>query len=134
LTYEKSTLPASQTAKATKTSSTKAPQRGYRDLHEHLADLDKQGLLVTIDRPINKDTELHPLVRWQFRGGIAEPDRKAFLFTNVVNGKGKNTTFPWWWAPWPLLARFTAWAWAARLKTLARLGATPLPTPSNPMS
>jgi UbiD family decarboxylase len=72
----------------------KSASRGYRDLHEHLAELDKQGLLVTIDRPINKDTELHPLVRWQFRGGIAEPDRKAFLFTNVVNGKGKKYGIP----------------------------------------
>lgn len=91
---KKSTQPASKTAKAAKASSTITPQRGYRDLHEHLADLDKQGLLVTIDRPINKDTELHPLVRWQFRGGIAEPDRKAFLFTNVVNGKGKKYDIP----------------------------------------
>jgi UbiD family decarboxylase len=68
--------------------------RGYRDLHEHLAELDKAGLLVTIDRPINKDTELHPLVRWQFRGGIEEKDRKAFLFTNVVDGKGKKYDIP----------------------------------------
>jgi UbiD family decarboxylase len=74
----------------------KLPQgaRGYRDLHEHLAELDKQGLLITIDRPINKDTELHPLVRWQFRGGIEEKDRKAFLFTNVVDGKGKKFDIP----------------------------------------
>ena len=72
----------------------KSAKRGYPDLHEHLAELDRQGLLVTIDRPINKDTELHPLVRWQFRGGIAEPDRKAFLFTNVVNGKGKKYDIP----------------------------------------
>lgn len=70
------------------------PSRGYRDLHEHLAALDKAGLLITIDRAINKDTELHPLVRWQFRGGIAEPDRKAFLFTNVVDGKGKKFDIP----------------------------------------
>ena len=53
------------------------PERGYRDLHEHLAALDAAGLLVTVDRPICKDTEMHPLVRWQFRGGIREPDRKA---------------------------------------------------------
>jgi UbiD family decarboxylase len=72
----------------------KAPARSYPDLHEHLAELDRQGLLVTVDRPINKDTELHPLVRWQFRGGIAEPDRKAFLFTNVINGKGKRYDIP----------------------------------------
>ena len=71
-----------------------APKRTYRDLHEHLKALDGAGLLVTVDRPINKDTELHPLVRWQFRGGIAEPDRKAFLFTNVVNGKGKKYNIP----------------------------------------
>jgi 4-hydroxy-3-polyprenylbenzoate decarboxylase len=30
---------------------------------------------------------MHPLVRWQFRGGIAG-DRKAFLFTNVVDARG----------------------------------------------
>jgi len=76
---KKSTQPAPQKVKSAQVSNTKIHQRGYRDLHEHLAELDKQGLLVTIDRPINKDTELHPLVRWQFRGGIAEPDRKAFF-------------------------------------------------------
>ena len=72
----------------------KAAARGYRDVHEHLQALDKEGLLVTIDRPINKDTELHPLVRWQFRGGIGEPDRKAFLFTHVVDSKGKKYDIP----------------------------------------
>ena len=91
---KKSTQPAPQKVKSAQAASSKIHQRGYRDLHEHLAELDKQGLLVTIDRPINKDTELHPLVRWQFRGGIAEPDRKAFLFTNVVNGKGKKYDIP----------------------------------------
>ncbi|MFM2130210.1 MAG: 3-octaprenyl-4-hydroxybenzoate carboxy-lyase, partial [Pseudomonadota bacterium] len=39
------------------------PKRGYRDLQEHIAALDAAGLLVTIDAPVNKDTELHPLVR-----------------------------------------------------------------------
>jgi hypothetical protein len=81
-------------SKSIKPAVNKTPARGYPDLHEHLAELDRQGLLITIDRPINKDTELHPLVRWQFRGGIAEPDRKAFLFTNVVNGKGKKYDIP----------------------------------------
>ncbi len=70
------------------------PTRNYRDLHEHLAELDRQGLLITVDRAINKDTELHPLVRWQFRGGIKEPDRKAFLFTNVTDSKGKHYDIP----------------------------------------
>jgi 4-hydroxy-3-polyprenylbenzoate decarboxylase len=64
------------------------------DFQEHLADLEAQGLLVRIDRPINKDTELHPLVRWQFVGGVPEDDRRAFLFTNVVDSKGRRYDIP----------------------------------------
>src|SRR5438876_9770228 len=71
-----------------------ASKRAYPDLHEHLRALDKAGLLVTVDRPINKDTEMHPLVRWQFRGGIEEPDRKAFLFNDVTDGKGRKYGIP----------------------------------------
>jgi 4-hydroxy-3-polyprenylbenzoate decarboxylase len=67
-----------------------APPRTYPDLHEHIAALDRAGLLVTVDRLINKDTEMHPLVRWQFRGGIEEKDRKAFLFTNITDSKGRT--------------------------------------------
>ncbi len=37
---------------------------------------------------------MHPLVRWQFRGGIAEKDRKAFLFTNVIDAKGRHYDIP----------------------------------------
>ena len=33
------------------------------DLQAHLADLEAAGLLIRIDRPINKDTELIQLVR-----------------------------------------------------------------------
>jgi UbiD family decarboxylase len=64
------------------------------DLQTHLADLKKRGLLVRIDEPINKDTELHPLVRCQFVGGLPEQDRRAFLFTNVVDSTGKKYHFP----------------------------------------
>ena len=64
------------------------------DFQSHLADLEKRGLLVRIDEPINKDTELHPLVRCQFVGGVAEQDRRAFLFTNVVNSTGKQYDMP----------------------------------------
>src|ERR1700750_684027 len=64
------------------------------DFQEHLADLEAQGLLVRVDRAINKDTELHPLVRWQFVGGVAEDDRRAFLFTNVVDSKGRRYDIP----------------------------------------
>ncbi|MCH8097119.1 MAG: UbiD family decarboxylase [Proteobacteria bacterium] len=70
------------------------PARGYNDLHEHIEALRRAGLLVEIDREINKDTEMHPLVRWQFRGGIAEADRKAFLFTNVTDSKGRKYDIP----------------------------------------
>src|SRR5579885_640016 len=68
--------------------------RPYPDLHDHLKRLDRAGLLITVDRPINKDTEMHPLVRWQFRGGIEEKDRKAFLFTNVTDSKGRKYNIP----------------------------------------
>ena len=64
------------------------------DLQQHLADLEAAGLLVRIDRPINKDTELIPLVRWQFIGGMPEDQRRAFLFTNVIDSKGRNYDMP----------------------------------------
>jgi UbiD family decarboxylase len=72
---------------------TDAP-RTYPDLHEHLAELDKRGLLRTIDKQIDKDSEMHPLVRWQFVGGMAESERKAFLFTNIVDGRGRKYDMP----------------------------------------
>ena len=64
------------------------------DLQQHLQDLEKAGLLVRVDRPINKDTQLHPLVRWQFLGGIPADDRRAFLFTNVIDAKGRKYDMP----------------------------------------
>jgi UbiD family decarboxylase len=87
-------------AKKSRVSSAAAPVRGskparaYPDLHEHLKALERAGLLVTVKRAINKDTEMHPLVRWQFRGGIKEPDRKAFLFTNVTDSKKRKYDIP----------------------------------------
>jgi 4-hydroxy-3-polyprenylbenzoate decarboxylase len=64
------------------------------DFQEHLARLEAAGLLRRIDRAINKDTELHPLVRWQFQGGLREDERRAFLFTNVTDGKGRRYDTP----------------------------------------
>jgi UbiD family decarboxylase len=64
------------------------------DFQEHLAKLDAAGLLLRVDRAINKDTELHPLVRWQFQGGLHEDQRRAFLFTNVVDGEGRRYDVP----------------------------------------
>src|SRR5689334_19048699 len=68
--------------------------RPYPDLHAHLDALKKQGLLLTVNEPIDKDSELHALVRWQFVGGIEEAQRKAFLFTNVVNAHGRKYPMP----------------------------------------
>ncbi len=61
----------------------------YKDLREHLAALDERGKLVRVKREINKDTQLHPLARLQFRG-LPEEKRKAYLFENVVDSKGKK--------------------------------------------
>jgi UbiD family decarboxylase len=68
--------------------------RKYPDLHDHIAALKKAGLLLTIDRAIDKDAEMHPLVRWQYVGGIEHEERKAFLFTNVTDGRGRQYKFP----------------------------------------
>lgn len=67
---------------------------GYADLQDHIGALDKAGLLHRIEAEVNKDTEMHALVRWQFRGGIPEQDRKAFLFTNIVDAKGRHFDMP----------------------------------------
>jgi 4-hydroxy-3-polyprenylbenzoate decarboxylase len=64
------------------------------DFQDHLADLEARGLLVRVDRPINKDTELHPLVRWQFLGGVPDDKRRAFLFTHVTDSKGRRYDIP----------------------------------------
>jgi 4-hydroxy-3-polyprenylbenzoate decarboxylase len=64
------------------------------DLQDHLQRLEKIGLLQKINRRIDKDSELHPLVRWQFQGGIPSEDRKAFLFNDVTDAKGKIYDMP----------------------------------------
>src|SRR6476620_9213902 len=64
------------------------------DFQAHLVALEAQGLLVRIDGAVNKDTEVHPLVRWQFQGGLAEDQRRAFLFTNVTDSSGRKYDMP----------------------------------------
>ena len=65
----------------------------YRDLGSYLAALEEAGKLVRIVAPINKDTQMHPLVRLQFRG-LPEKDRKAFLFENVYDSRGQKFDIP----------------------------------------
>lgn len=65
----------------------------YHNLGEYIAALDKAGKLVRIKEPINKDTQMHPLVRLQFRA-LDEKDRKAFLFENIFDSRGKKYDIP----------------------------------------
>ncbi len=81
--------------KTTGSNSSGATRQGPRlDFQDHLADLEAAGLIERIVAPINKDTELHPLVRWQFVGGVPEEKRRAFLFTNVTDAKGRKYDIP----------------------------------------
>ena len=61
----------------------------YNDLREFIAALDEHGKLYRIHREINKDSELQPLVRWQFRG-LPEEARRGFLFDNVTDSKKRK--------------------------------------------
>ncbi len=65
----------------------------YKNLQDYLAYLDKENKLIHITRPINKDTELHPLVRLQFRG-LQEKDRKAFIFENIIDSRERKYEIP----------------------------------------
>ncbi|MFC1958602.1 hypothetical protein ACFLV6_01615 [Chloroflexota bacterium] len=66
----------------------------YKDLREHIKALDEKGKLIRISREINKDTQLHPLMRLQFRGLPAE-ERKGWLFENVVDSRARDILSPW---------------------------------------
>jgi 4-hydroxy-3-polyprenylbenzoate decarboxylase len=65
----------------------------YKDLNEYIETLEKHNLLWRIKSPVKKETELAPLVRWQFRG-LTEDKRKAFLFENVTDRTGKKYDMP----------------------------------------
>lgn len=64
-----------------------------KDLREHIRVLEERGKLVRIKSRINKDTELMPFVRLQFRG-LPEDERKGFIFENVVDAKGRDYHMP----------------------------------------
>ena len=65
----------------------------YTTIREYIPILEKNEKLVRIKRPINKNTELHPLVRWQFIG-LPDNERRAFLFENIIDSKGKQYDSP----------------------------------------
>lgn len=65
----------------------------YKDLREYLQTLEERGKLVRVKSQINKDTQMHPLVRLQFRG-LPEEQRKAFLFENITDSRGRQYSTP----------------------------------------
>src|SRR3972149_10411982 len=65
----------------------------YNDLRGHIESLEKANLLWRIKSPVIKETELTPLVRWQYRG-LDEEERRAFLFENVRDIKGRKYDIP----------------------------------------
>src|SRR5215467_11042585 len=68
----------------------KAKTRPYfRDLRDFISLLEETGNLHRISARIEKNTELMPLVRWQYQG-LPDSQRKAFLFEHVTDPKGRN--------------------------------------------
>jgi len=65
------------------------PDNTYRDLRDFLGVLQKRGLLYSWQRPVNKDSELMPLMRLQYRGR-SDAERQAFLYENVTDGQGRR--------------------------------------------
>lgn len=65
----------------------------YKSLRDYIRALEDKGKLVRVSHPINIDTELHPLVRLQFRG-LPEEQRKAFYFDNLYDSRGKKYPIP----------------------------------------
>ncbi|MGH7886827.1 MAG: UbiD family decarboxylase, partial [Candidatus Binatia bacterium] len=61
----------------------------YSDFRDYLSELERRGKLYRWQRQINKDTEMMPLMRLQYRG-IADEERRAFLFENVTDSRGKK--------------------------------------------
>ncbi|HUH70358.1 MAG TPA: UbiD family decarboxylase [Mycobacterium sp.] len=61
----------------------------YRDIRDYLAELERRGLLIRVERLTNKDTEVMPLVRWQFRG-LDQSQRKGWLFENLTDSRGRR--------------------------------------------
>jgi 4-hydroxy-3-polyprenylbenzoate decarboxylase len=68
----------------------KAKTRSYfRDLRDFISLLEETGKLHRISARIEKNSELMPLVRWQYQG-LPDSQRKAFLFENVTDPQGKT--------------------------------------------
>src|SRR2546426_4213218 len=64
-------------------------EKYYDDLRDFLEVLQKHGLLYRWKRSVNKDNELMPLMRLQYRGR-SDAERQAFLYENVTDGQGRR--------------------------------------------
>lgn len=63
--------------------------RYHEDLRAFIQDLEGRGKLYRWKRSVNKDTELMPLMRLQYRG-LSDEARRAFLYENVTDAKGNR--------------------------------------------
>jgi len=61
----------------------------HDDLRDFIKVLQRDGLLYRWQRPVNKDSELMPLMRLQYRGR-SDAERQAFLYENVTDGQGRR--------------------------------------------
>lgn len=61
----------------------------YSDIRAFINELESRGMLYRWQRPIDKDSELMPLMRLQYRG-LSDEARQAFLYENVTNAKGRR--------------------------------------------
>src|SRR5581483_3642043 len=61
----------------------------YADLRAFIAELERRGKLYRFTDPINKDSELVPLLRVQLRG-VAEAERRVLLFDDVRGASGSR--------------------------------------------
>jgi UbiD family decarboxylase len=59
----------------------------YRDLRAFVDALEARGKLYRFQEPIDKDSELLPLMRVQLRG-LPDAERRVFIFENVRNAAG----------------------------------------------
>jgi UbiD family decarboxylase len=61
----------------------------YADLRDYIQELERRDLMHRVAEPVNKDTELVPLVRLQFRG-LPEDERRVFVFDQVTDARGRQ--------------------------------------------
>jgi 4-hydroxy-3-polyprenylbenzoate decarboxylase len=61
----------------------------FSDFRSYIGELERRGKLHRWQRAVNKDTELMPLMRLQYRG-IADEQRRALLFEDVRDGRGSR--------------------------------------------